>query len=97
MEGGAPMRKPSPFLLAPGETLSLEVYRCPNCSVAFGQERTVAGPRHCPACGAAFGDETATINCTPEQLARLASAVKIDPDVLLKMLRAIYFAVRMSG
>ncbi len=46
---------PKPLLLEPGCTLSLEIYRCPNCSVGFGQERTVAGPKFCPACGLLFG------------------------------------------
>jgi transcription initiation factor IIE alpha subunit len=91
------MRKPVPFLLPPGATLSIALYRCPNCSVAFGQETTVAGPRHCPACGAAFGEETATLNCTPEQLARLASNLKMDPTELHKILVLTSFAVRMFG
>ncbi len=91
------MRKPIPFLLPPGETLSIELYRCPNCSVGFGQERTVAGPRHCPACGASFGEDTATLNCSPEQLARLASALKMDPADVLRLMRGIYWAVRMHG
>lgn len=88
---------PTPFILPPGQTLSIDLYRCPNCGVGFGQESTVAGPRHCPACGAAFGEETATINCSPEQLARLAAACKMDPSDLLILLRAAHYAVRMYG
>lgn len=91
------MEKPVPFLLAPGETLSIALYRCPNCSVGFGQETTVAGPRHCPSCGAAFGDKTATVNCSPEQLARFASALKMDPSDVLRLMHALYWAVRMHS
>jgi hypothetical protein len=91
------MRNPTPFSLEPGASIELAIYRCPNCSVGFGVESTIAGPRHCPACGAAFGEETGTINCSPELLARAASALKVDPADLLKLLRAVSFAVRMYG
>lgn len=67
--------QPTPFLLGPGKTLAIEIYRCPNCSVGFGQERTVAGPKYCPACGAIFD---AVVESTVPDLLRVVAAICAD-------------------
>jgi hypothetical protein len=50
-----PFSKPTmPFVLGPGEKLSLDLFTCPYCSHRFGIEHTVHGPKYCPHCGGGF-------------------------------------------
>jgi hypothetical protein len=71
--------EPKHFILAPEHSLELELFACPNCSVCFGQERTVAGPRFCPACGSIFGMD---LPCTVVDLLKLIKLIdEIAPEV----------------
>jgi hypothetical protein len=81
------MMLPDRFVLKPGESTTLEMYRCPNCFSAFGQVLTVAGPKFCPACGAIFGlDLPCTIvdllkvidTCAPTELNTIGAPIPKD-------------------
>jgi len=69
---------------------SMSGYRCENCASVFALVLGAPSPHFCPVCGSTPNQPSA------EQLARLASVLKIAPEHVLTILRIFATFVRGS-
>jgi len=68
-------------------------YRCSECYLIFGMERTATAATCCPGCGALFGSSDRKIEC----LAKLSKSLGIEPSELLLALRVVSLGTRFGA